>query len=112
MPELLVQQILQAVQTRPWIRRVEHQVLGRVARLRLFLADDRFVAVYYNAQTGSISYAYIEGEQRLLGANNMKIGWHIHPYGQEATHVPSQPMSIEAFLCLLEKALSEQSILG
>jgi hypothetical protein len=37
-----------------------------VARLRLFLADDRFVAVYYNAQTGSISYAYIEGEQRLL----------------------------------------------
>ena len=50
-----------------------HQVLGRVARLRLFLADDRFVAVYYNAQTGSISYAYIEGEQRLLGANKLKI---------------------------------------
>ena len=60
MPELLVQQILQAVQTRPWIRRVEPQVVGKVARLRLFLADDRFVAVYYNAQTGSISYAYME----------------------------------------------------
>lgn len=112
MPELLVQQVLQAVQTHPWIRRVEYQVVGKVARLRLFLADDRFVAVYYNAQTGSISYAYIEGEQRLLGANNMKIGWHIHPYGQEATHIPSQPVSIEAFLRLLEKALSERGKLG
>ena len=112
MPERLIQQVLQAVQTRSWIRRVEHQMVGKVARLRLFLADDRFVAVYYNAQTGSISYAYIEGEQRLLGANNMKIGWHIHPYGQEATHLPSQPVSIEAFLRLLERALSEQGKLG
>ena len=112
MPELLVQQVLQAVQTRPWIRRVEHQVVGKVARLWLFLADGRFVAVYYNAQTGSISYSYVEGEQRLLGANNMQIGWHIHPYGQEATHLPSEPVSIEAFLRLLDRALSEQGKLG
>lgn len=42
----------------------------------------------------------------------MKIGWHIHPYGQEATHIPSQPISIEAFLYLLEKALSERGKLG
>lgn len=45
MPELLIQQVLQAVQTRSWIRRVEHRVVGKVARVRLFLADDRFVAV-------------------------------------------------------------------
>lgn len=108
MPEPLVQEVLQAAQARPWIKRVEHQVVGKVARLRLFLAEDRFVAVYYNAQTGSISYAYIEGEQRLLGANNMRIGWHIHPYGQEAAHVPSQSVSIEEFLRLLENALTER----
>jgi hypothetical protein len=83
MPELLVQQVLQAVQSRSWIRRVKHQVVGKVG-----------------------------GEQRLLGANNMKIGWHIHPYGQEVTHVPSQPVSIEAFFHLLEQALSERGKLG
>lgn len=38
-------------------------MVGRVARLRLYLADDRFVAVYYNDETGSISYAYIETGQ-------------------------------------------------
>jgi hypothetical protein len=64
MPELLVQQVLQAAQTYPWIRRVEHQVVGKVARLRLFLADDRFV------------------------------------------------VSIEAFLRLLENALSERGVIA
>ncbi len=69
MPESVVQQVLQAVQSHTWIQRVEHQIIGKVAKLRLFLAENRFVAIYYNAQTGSTSYAYIEGEDRLFGAN-------------------------------------------
>jgi hypothetical protein len=82
MPESFVQQVLQAVKSHFWIQRVEHQIIGKVAKLRLLLADDRFVAIYYNAQTSSTSYAYIEDGDRLFGANNMKIGWHIHPWGE------------------------------
>jgi hypothetical protein len=63
MPETFIRQVLQAAQARLWIKRIESQMVGRVARLRLYLADDRFVAVYYNDETGSISYAYIETGQ-------------------------------------------------
>ncbi len=109
MPESVVQQVLQAVKSHSWIQRVEHQIIGKVAKLRLFLADDRFVVIYYNynAQTGSTSYAYIEGEDRLFGANNMKIGWHIHPWGEEDKHVKSKPVTVEEFLRLLHEALTE-----
>ena len=105
MPDSFIQNVLKSGQARPWIRRIEHQKVGKVARLRLFLRKNRFVAIYYNAGTGSTSYAYIEGDQRLFGANNMRVGWHIHPYGQETKHVKSKPITTEEFLQLLEKEL-------
>lgn len=50
MTESYVQQVLQAVQSHPWIQHVEHQIIEKVAKLRLFLTEDRFVAIYYNAR--------------------------------------------------------------
>ncbi|MBI2676180.1 MAG: hypothetical protein HYX24_06995 [Candidatus Aenigmarchaeota archaeon] len=108
MPESFVQQVLREAQSYAWIQRIERQTVGKVARLRLFLDKNRFIAVYYNGQTGSISYAYIENEQRLFGANNMRIGWHIHPYGKEGIHIESRPIAIGEFLHLLEKELQRQ----
>ena len=105
MPDLFIQSVLKSGQARQWIRCIEHQKVGKVARLRLFLSKNRFVAIYYNAGTGSTSYAYIEGHQPLFGANNRRIGWHIHPYGQETKHVKCKPITIEEFLQLLEKEL-------
>ena len=108
MLDSFIRQVRRSAQARPWIQRIEHQKIGKVARLRLYLGEDRFVAVYYNARTKSTSYAYVEGDQRLFGANNMRIGWHVHPYGQETKHVKCQPITIEEFLQLLEKELREQ----
>jgi hypothetical protein len=42
----------------------------------------------------------------------MKIGWHVHPYGQEDLHVKSNPVSIDEFLDLLESALTERGKLS
>lgn len=107
MPESFLTQALQAAQSLSWVTHIEHQTSGRVVRLKLFLDSESFVAVYYNADTGSTSYALVEQGQRLFGANNMKIGWHIHPWGQEDRHIRSEPVSIEEFLKRLEKALRE-----
>jgi hypothetical protein len=107
MPEKFLSEVLQAAQSRNWISRIEQSITGKVARLRLFLDEKRFIAVYHNAETGSISYAYIEGEKRLFGANNMKVGWHKHPWGEEDRHVKSKPVSIADFLSDLEEALKE-----
>ena len=37
----------------------------------------------------------------------MRIGWHLHPYGNVAKHAPSQPITIEEFLRMLEEDLDK-----
>lgn len=106
MPSEFVDKVLSAAESFPWITRTEENTVGKVAKVRLWL-NGAFVDVYHNSETGSTSYAYIESGTRLFGANNMKIGWHIHPFGDDTTHEPSDPISIEAFLAMLEQRLRD-----
>ena len=107
MPEDFLRQILEAARLFPWIRRVDSRIVGRVVRARLWL-DSEFVEVYYNAETKSISFAYIQEGERIFGANNMRIGWHVHPFGKTDFHHPSGPLSITQFLQMLEEELSRR----
>lgn len=104
MSDQLIADILSTSRTFAWIKRADPKKAGKVTRIRLWLNAD-FVDVYHNAQTGSTSYAYIEGGQRLFGANNMRIGWHLHPFGQPDLHQLSSPISILEFLQRLEAEL-------
>jgi len=108
MPDQFITDVLATAGAFPWIKRTDSRKAGKVARIRLWLNAD-FVDVYYNSQTGSTSYAYIQGRQRLFGANNMRIGWHVHPFGQADVHQPSKPLSISGFLRLLEKELKQRA---
>jgi len=45
----------------------------------------------------------IKRGKRVFGANNMRIGWHLHPYGNVEKHEPSQSITIEEFLKMLEE---------
>jgi len=107
MPETFIKRVLGASKSHAWIKSVEQQHTGKVAKLKLVLGDDQFVAVFYNSHTGSTSYAYIERGVRLFGANNMKIGWHLHPWGDDEKHIASDPLTINQFLLRLEKHLRE-----
>lgn len=107
MPKRFIADLLSVVNSFPWIKRADPQITGKVAKMRLWL-NSEFIDVYYNAQTGSTSYAYIQGDQRLFGANNMKIGWHLHPFGQQDIHRPILPISIGEFLRLLEDELRQR----
>jgi hypothetical protein len=107
MPESFIRETLEASRSFAWIKRIDSKTIGKVAKARLWL-NDEFVEVYYNAQTNSISFAYIHGEQRVFGANNMGIGWHVHPFGQVDFHEPSLPLSITEFLQALEKELRQR----
>lgn len=85
-----------------WIRRIEIRNLTEIrAWLRLFL-NDNFVEVFHNSKTGSTSYAYIEKGRRVSGVNNMRIGWHIHPFNQTRKHKRIKRTSIKEFLKMLE----------
>lgn len=108
MSETFLEQLTNAARSRPWIQNVEIHTAGKVVRARLGMFREAFVDVYYNRQTGSVSYAYIEGGQRKLGVNNMRIGWHIHPFGREKEHQPSQSLTVEQFLERLEEELNQR----
>ncbi len=103
--EEFIGDVLEGARDFPWIKRVEEVERSIVhVKLRLWL-NKSFVDVRYNSRTGSTSYAYIEGKRRVFGANNWKIGWHIHPFEETEKHVPCKPLTIGDFLRILEMEL-------
>jgi len=64
----------------------------------MLLMNHDFVDVFYNSGKKTISYSYVASARRVFGANNMKIGWHWHPYYNVQKHVPDRPVTIETFL--------------
>ena len=69
-----------------------------VAKIRVVLANDAFIDVFYNAGSGKCSYALIQKNLRVFGADNAFIGWHLHPFGNPEQHVVCAEVSFEEFL--------------
>jgi hypothetical protein len=80
-----------------------------VTKVRADLGPHLFVDIFYNARTRKTSYALIENEARIFGADNTSIGWHIHPLGDPDSHQPSEPVTIDAFLETVERWLATKS---
>jgi len=59
---------------------------------RAFLAEEMFLAFYFNQKTGTQAFALVKGSQRLWGIDfdNMR-GWHLHPL-----EAPEQHLTIES----------------
>lgn len=104
MPREFVDEILTTAKRFPWIKDIEPKIEGKIARVRLRLKDD-FVDAYYNAETQTTSYAYIEKRKRIFGANNIRINWHLHPFGKKQKHKIVRSMNIRKFLQMLESEL-------
>lgn len=68
-----------------------------VVKLRVDLRDSSFIDVFYNADAGRVSFAWIKSGQRIFGADNTR-GWHIHPLSDPGSHQSHPPMSFERFL--------------
>jgi len=96
--EQFSRKVLSASSKFAWIKRYEVRRLKERVRLRLWLHESSFIDVYYNAENAIISYAYIESGERLFAANNMRIGWHLHPFQRSDEHIPIQPLSMGEFL--------------
>jgi hypothetical protein len=71
-------------------------------KIRIAIADDEFLDLFHNAETGRTDYALIRGNQRIYGADNAG-GWHIHPFEDPSRHEPLDgPMSILEFIQTIE----------
>lgn len=106
--EEFVKHILSTSAKFEWIKRMDVKTIETRAKVRLFI-NDNFVDVYYNAEGEKVSYAYLESDKRIFGANNMKMGWHWHPYDDVQKHEPSKSVTIEEFLKALEKELKKRN---
>lgn len=101
-------EFLEVIKRFKWIKRINSQVEGRLIRIRLILSSG-LVDIFHNQDTGKTSYAYVESGKRLFGANNTKIGWHIHPFENPDSHEKvEREVSIEEFLKALAQNLERQ----
>lgn len=73
-----------------------------VVKFRVDMTDGSFIAVFYNADTGKVSFAWIVEKQRVFGADNTR-GWHIHPLCDPVRHLEHPPMTFEEFLAEVEE---------
>ncbi len=76
-----------------------------ILKMRIFLTTTGVVIdIFYNSQNGKTSFALIRNRCRIYGADNaLPIGWHIHPFDNPDTHVPSEPVSFKWFLEIVKK---------
>jgi len=44
----------------------------------------------------------VEGDRRIYGVDNAKVGWHRHPLDDPDQHVPCAPVRFEEFLADVE----------
>jgi hypothetical protein len=79
-----------------------------VVKVRVALIYAAFVDVFYNANTGSCSYALIEEDARIFGVDNAFIGWHIHPFDDPTQHVASSEISFAKFLSMIGEHFSQR----
>lgn len=73
-----------------------------VVKFRVDMTDSSFMDVFYNADTGKVSFAWIVGEQRVFGVDNTR-GWHVHPLCDPVRHQAHPPMTFEEFLADVEE---------
>ncbi|MBK8985808.1 MAG: hypothetical protein IPM39_06955 [Chloroflexi bacterium] len=74
-----------------------------VVKIRVALSGDAFIDVFYNADTGKCSYALVQQNIRIFGADNAFIGWHKHPFKNPEQHIVCAEVSFADFLHEIEE---------
>lgn len=78
-------------------------------RIELFVGG--YVEAYYNQETGTMSYAWIQEGARIFGADNTG-GWHIHPFENPADHIETSgncAVTFAEFIAQIARRLDLQS---
>jgi hypothetical protein len=99
-------QIIAACSGSPIVASVSMTGIGVTwLRLRAYLINGSFLEMFFNEVTGKTSFALIQGDERIFGADNTE-GWHWHPFEAPNEHVPaSEKIDFHAFLSRVEEYL-------
>jgi len=74
-----------------------------VVKIRIVLkVKEMFIDVYYNSETGKVSYALIQKWKRVFGADNLEF-WHLHPFENPNEHRKTIKITFKKFLKEIEE---------
>jgi len=71
-------------------------------KARIYLDENCFISLRYNARNNRIDVALIKNNQRIFGYDNLKT-WHFHPYENPSEHLPCNPPSIGKMISDVKK---------
>jgi len=78
-------------------------------KLRAYLTNESFVDVSYNEKTGKTTFAQIQDERRIFGADNKK-GWHWHSYEDPERHdFVEDEITFEEFMKRVEEMMKTET---
>ena len=66
-------------------------------KARVYLDDNCFISLRYNARNNRVDVALIKDERRIFGYDNLKQ-WHLHPYENPSDHIHCRRPSIEKMI--------------
>jgi hypothetical protein len=100
----LLYELQQACNCSPLVSHVEERVVDAdILSVRVYLmVTHTFINVFYNVTTDKTAFALVEGDRRLYGVDNAKMGWHRHPFDNPGQHIPCAPVRFEEFLADVE----------
>ena len=86
------------------VDRVEVQAIDSdTLSVRVYLIlTAAFIHVFCNITTDKTAFALVEGDQRVFGVDNAKMGWHVHPFDNPAQHVACAPVQFDEFMSQVE----------
>jgi len=104
------------VEHRFWfVRRVGIEQTDDALRARLEIQAGLFVQVFLSEKTGRLSFALVEGNQRIYGCDLEGGFWHVHPYGMVEEHQAisqgKSPRPLLQFMCDVETILVENDLI-
>lgn len=100
-----LQQLLEELSQLSFVKNLGLNTEVFVIKGRVFLENNFFLQVYFNAQTKTTAFALIKEEKRTWGIDFDSIrGWHLHPVENPDDHLIFEPKTIKEIIAHLAKA--------
>ncbi|MGD2091089.1 MAG: hypothetical protein PVH61_33245 [Candidatus Aminicenantes bacterium] len=99
-----LQQLLKELSQLPFVKNLDLNTEVFVIKGRVFLENNFFLQVYFNARTETTAFALIKEDKRTWGIDFDSIrGWHLHPVENPEDHVIIESKTIKEITAHLAK---------
>jgi hypothetical protein len=104
----LLYELRQACDRSSLVSHVEERVIDAdVLSVRVHLTTGgMFISIFYNVTSGKTAFALLEGDRRIYGVDNARMGWHKHPFNDPRQHISCAAVRFEGFWADVEVHLS------